>query len=286
MRVSEALLAGAMALSAAACSDDGHTDASAATASTPPGAASDSPAFDIEAFCEKTVGVGRPCQGDDAVLEGNKVGYCATLLRAARDEKRAHFDAAAASACAAAVASAEPPLPDRRKLHDLSDRFAACAEVVVGEQAAGSACDRTMECTPGLVCAAKICHAPKALGEDCVAIREEGAPAARSSCGPDLRCDGGRCGALAKAGGACKSAEQCATGLACRAGRCLVADPLAAGASCAASDECAADLYCAGKPGKCATRKRAGEPCESPDACVGLCSREAGQHCVAYCGSG
>lgn len=142
------------------------------------------PAFDIEGFCEKSMAVGRTCEGEDEFMEGNKVGLCASTLRAARDDDGAKLDAALAEKCLASVASAKPPLPDVRTLKTLAERFDTCrafAKVVPslrdvsavspGTNGEGDACKTTAECGHGLFCDQK-CVPQKKAGESCTKSHE------------------------------------------------------------------------------------------------------------------
>jgi hypothetical protein len=156
--------------------------------------------------------VGRPCQGDDELLEGNKIGLCTTTLREAEGEG-ARLDPGLAAACLAAV-EAGKPLPDVRTLELLAARFEACRELFAPIPALAAVAPRP----PGVA---------------------------------------------------------------------------RAGAACSASAECAHGHYCARKAdrnssdkGACAAQKAAGASCAGSDECLGRCSAQAGQRCMAYCGSG
>jgi hypothetical protein len=110
---------------------------------------------------------------------------------------------------------------------------AACADVYVGQAAAGDICFVDSYCRDGMVCDfrgatgdAGKCHAPLALGEACA-----------GTCGPGLFCDQSlHCAARLDAGAACTNAAQCASGYCAPettpgAGRvCAAAPPLCAGA--------------------------------------------------------
>jgi hypothetical protein len=182
----------------AACTKDEPVPAAGSAA------ASAAPAFDVDGFCEKAVGVGRRCDGDDALLEGNKVGLCTTTLH----EAGVALDAALGPACLAAVEAGQP-LPDVRTLELLVARFAACRQLLAP--------------VPSL---AKI--QPRAAGS------------------------------------------------------------AAPGQPCTTSADCANALFCdeSGSKKSCAAQKKAGEHCTKSDECRGRCSAQAGQQCVAYCGSG
>jgi len=141
--------------------------------------ASAAPAFDIDGFCEKALGVGRPCAGDDELLEGNKVGLCTTTLR----EAGVALDAALGAECLAAV-EAGKPLPDVRTLELLVARFEPCRKLLApvaslakvearatGRAAAGQPCTTSADCVHGLFCDGsdnkKTCTAQKKAGEPC-----------------------------------------------------------------------------------------------------------------------
>lgn len=160
--------------------------------------------FDIEGFCEKAMGVGRACEGDDELMEGNKVGLCATTLRAARDDEQVKLDDAIAEKCLAEVAGAKPPLPDIRTLKTLAERFESCraftkqvpslrlvTAVAVGTNKAGEGCQTTADCAHGHYC--------PAAGTDgkpgCLPQQEAGAPCrGNEECvGRCSRDDGNRC---------------------------------------------------------------------------------------------
>jgi hypothetical protein len=146
-------------------------------ASAEPSAA---PVLDIDGFCEKAVGVGRPCQGDDELLEGNKVGLCTTTLR----EAGVALDPSLAPACLTAVAEGKP-LPDLRTLELLVARFEPCRKLLApiaslakvearpaGRAAQGQPCAASADCAHGLFCTGteskKSCAAQKKAGERCV----------------------------------------------------------------------------------------------------------------------
>lgn len=242
-----------------ACDEKPSTEAppsaAASTAATPPG-------FDVEGFCERVMAVAgsRKCEGDDSIIEGNKIGYCSTMLREARDAERVGFDAAAAKACSEAVRTASD-LPDRRVLRDLSLRLEACRKVVVGKVSAEAACDHTMECKPGLLCVDKKCSPAAKEGEVCRALRDDGFTASASTCAVGLSC----------VDAACKKEKAKALG-----------DDKA---PCEAHADCQPMLHCSADK-RCAPKKKAGASCTKSDACLGRCSRKDGNTCVSYCGSG
>ena len=190
------------------CSKDAPSQAAGSATSSSPGAA----AFDIEGFCDKTMALGkeRKCEGDDELMEGNKVGLCSTTLRTARDDKGVKLDQLAAAACIKDVSGASPPLPDRRTLRHIADRFESCRRFA-----------------------------------SAVVTMPDGGPTKRGA---------------AAAGAACKTTNDCAHGLSCAADR--------------ASKR------------QCAPKKKAGEPCRASSECLGRCSRQQGNKCVSYCGSG
>ena len=161
-----------LTLVAACAKDEPAPSAGSATASA-------APAFDIDGFCEKALGVGRTCQGDDELLEGNRIGLCTTMLR----ENGVALDTALVPACLAAV-EAGKPLSDLRTLEMLVARFEPCrkllgpvaalAKVVprtVGSAAAGQPCTTTADCAQGLFCndddAKKSCAVQKKAVERC-----------------------------------------------------------------------------------------------------------------------
>jgi hypothetical protein len=142
-------------------------------------ATSGPPVFDIDAFCEKALGVGRPCQGDDELLEGNKIGLCTTTLR----EAGVTLDAALAPACLAAI-DAGRPLPDVRTLELLAARFEPCRKLLApvaslakvevrgaGRAGAGQSCASSNDCAHGLFCDGpgdkRACSPQKRAGERC-----------------------------------------------------------------------------------------------------------------------
>jgi hypothetical protein len=232
----------------AACSKDPSPSAAASAVATT--SATAAPAFDVEGFCERVMALpkARGCKGDDEIIEGNKVGYCTTTLREAREASRVRFDAEAATACISAVeGSAE--LPDRRNLADLALAVASCRKVVVGKQAPGAECANTFGCL------------------------------ASSSCGA------GHCKARVAEGATCTENDACPGGQRCRAGTCAAPTSQKDGARCEDARDCRHGSHCGGDH-RCAADKKAGEICSGSDECLGRCSREKGSHCVSYCGSG
>ena len=187
-----ALVSLLLLFSSAACDPLPATEAPATSSASASSAAA--PAFDVEGFCERTMALAasRRCEGDDTLIEGNKVGYCTTMLREARDAGRVRFDPAAAATCETAVKGASD-LPDRRVLRDLSLRFEACRKVVTGTQSAGAACDRTMECGAGLLCLAKTCQSAAKEGEACRELHDDGFTPTASTCAPPFGCSDGQC---------------------------------------------------------------------------------------------
>jgi hypothetical protein len=157
-----------------------------APAASSAGPASSAPVFDIDGFCDKTLGVGRPCDGDDELLEGNKIGLCTTTLR----EAGVTLDPALAPACIAAV-EAGKPLPDVRTLEMLVARFEPCRKLLspiaalakvepraAGTAAAGAACTTSADCGHGHFCPKdadpkkRVCTAQKKAGTSCVTSDE------------------------------------------------------------------------------------------------------------------
>ncbi len=144
-------------------------------------------AFDIEGFCETVMAVGRECEGDDELMEGNKIGLCAATLRAARDDDGVRLDEAASKLCLADAKLAEPPLPDVRTLTTLAQRFESCRAftrtvpslskltgVSVGVAKEAQACRKHTDCAHGLHCprtragTIRVCARKKKAGEACV----------------------------------------------------------------------------------------------------------------------
>jgi len=271
-----------------ACSrpkDDGAAT-SAATASAT-GVAK--PAFDVDGFCEKTMGMpaDRECEGDDEIIEGNKAGYCVTELTAARDAGRIAFDADQAAACVKAVQAADPPLRDRRTLRDLGLRFEACRKTAVGKQQAGAECKTTMECAAGRLCVGAKCTEPAKADAACQPLKEVSLSNVTSSCASGLYCAEGNCKPQVGEGKPCSSSPACQGDLRCRDGKCAKAAPLKEGAVCEADVDCGPKGHCAkeGKTTACRPRKAAGNDCLLDAECRGRCSRKDKQ-CVSYCGSG
>lgn len=144
----------------------------------PTAASAEQPVFDVEGFCEATLGVGRPCEGDDELLEGNKIGLCTTTLREARDQG-ATIDASLAPACIQA-AKADKTLPDVRTLETLVSRFESCRKLLVavpglakvsphkaGRAKAGDTCATSADCAHGLYCETRACAPKKKAGASC-----------------------------------------------------------------------------------------------------------------------
>lgn len=128
------------------------------------------------------MGVGRPCSGDDELMEGNKIGLCSTQLRAARDDESVKLDAGEADNCLADVKGAKPPLPDMRTLKTLAERFDTCRtfakevptlgqvkSVPVGTAKVGADCETHASCLHGSFCdqANKKCSGQKKASEAC-----------------------------------------------------------------------------------------------------------------------
>ncbi len=152
----------------------------APTAASATASVSSTPAFDVEGFCEKAMGVGRVCEGDDELMEGNKIGLCSTTLRTARDDEGVELDAAKGATCLAEVTKADPPLPDVRTLTTLAQRFASCRAftekvrslskveaVPPGSAAEGQACKVQTDCAHGLFCDGGSCAPQKKAGASC-----------------------------------------------------------------------------------------------------------------------
>ena len=204
---------------------------------------------------------GRVCEGDDELREGNKVGYCATVLREIRAAARAKFDQTKATACVAAAAKATT-LPDRRTLSDIAGAIAVCRGVVVGGQPPDAACDRNMECKSGLLCIKQRCIAAAAVGQPCTKLTDDGLTAATSTCKAHLRCIEDQCRLV-------KPTQPAKQGEACR------------------HDNCISGLYCArADKAICRPKQKAGASCSHSRECLGRCSRKDGRLCVDYCGSG
>jgi hypothetical protein len=164
----------AMALLLSACSKDQPAPADSSATAGPTADAAPAAVFDIDAFCEKAMALpaGRQCEGDDEIIEGNKVGFCTTVLRAGSDAARVSFDEAAAKRCLAEVKSAKPPLPDRRTLADIGARFEACRSFARGTQKKGEPCDNAVECGDALTCESAKCTERKAATEADAAAKD------------------------------------------------------------------------------------------------------------------
>jgi hypothetical protein len=238
----------------AACSKDPAGEAVGSASAVASASAPKPAAFDIDRFCEQAMalGDGRKCDGDDEIIEGNKVGFCTTVLRAASDSGRISFDEPAASRCLAAVKTAEPALPDRRTLTDMGARFAACRAFIRGSQKKDAACEHSVECEASLYCEAAQCTPRAAAGESC------------------------------------KSSDACVHGLVCQAGQCSNDPLLRDGAACQGRNVCTTGSSCQSRASKrvCTPKKKAGDSCGHSDDCLGRCSRAQGRQCVSYCGSG
>lgn len=131
--------------------------------------------------------VGRPCEGDDELMEGNKIGLCTTTLRTARDDHGVKLDAAGSKRCVSDAKSAK--LPDIRTLQTLVERFESCRELLkavpslaavksrpAGTVEAGKVCGPD-SCAPGLYCPAHTiknahCTPQKPAGEPCTTSPE------------------------------------------------------------------------------------------------------------------
>ena len=157
--------------------------APAATASAT--ATASAPLFDIEGFCDETMGVGRPCEGDDELMEGNKIGLCSITLRAARDEGVV-LDPAQGKKCLRDARAADPPLPDVRTLTTLAQRFESCRSFT----AEVPSLSKVQAVAPG-------------------SVEQGGACEVQSDCAHGLYCDGGSCAPQKKAGASCKSGQEC-----------------------------------------------------------------------------
>lgn len=171
-----------LGLSLVACSksEPAPTATATATASVAAG-----PVFDVEGFCDEAMGVGRACEGDDELMEGNKIGLCSTTLRAARDDEGVTLDPEAGKRCLADVRAADPPLPDVRTLTTLAQRFESCRRftekvpslskvtaVAVGDAAEGGTCEVQSDCKHGLYCDSGTCAPQKKAGEPCKSGQE------------------------------------------------------------------------------------------------------------------
>lgn len=173
-------------LASSACEESQPIPAGSASA---PVSAVAAPMFDIEGFCESTMAVGRRCEGDDELMEGNKIGLCTTTLRAAQDDDGVKLAAKAAEPCVAAVKKAKETLPDIRTLKTLAERFAPCRALLspvpsltdvkpveVGAKKAGEGCAGENDCARELYCAEskdeRACAAKKKAGERCTGSDE------------------------------------------------------------------------------------------------------------------
>ncbi len=144
------------------------------------------PSFDIEGFCDKTMAIADKCEGDDELLEGNKIGLCVTTLRTARDDEGARFDQKLADKCIGVVKAAKPPLPRIRTLKTLAVRFPECHTFLSGVPflakfkhrapgtiKSGEPCKKTRDCSYGLYCPlsrgeqSAACRPKKKAGEAC-----------------------------------------------------------------------------------------------------------------------
>ncbi len=193
----------------AACDGSAPTKPTASSVGSSTTKVSPTPAFDVEGFCEKTMEVGRKCEGDDTFKEGNKVGLCTSTLRAARDDDGVKLDDAHAKKCLADVLGAKPALPDIRTLKTLAQRFESCRKFVkavpslaavkavpLGTVKAGDLCDKQPDCVPGT-----FCPAPRggkkgaATSPTCVPVRKAGEPCSDSTqcLGRCSRKDGNKC---------------------------------------------------------------------------------------------
>ncbi len=215
----------------------------------------------------------------------------------------ASYDASAAAACYAAIASATCG-----ELGDLFSGLGPCASTHPNENSysgglqwpniagvfvhpssgVGAACDTNYPCATGYcattgtaVCAT--CAAYAAVGQSC----------ATAKCDPTASyCAAGTCAALLPMGASCTLAADCATKVCAGTPKTCTA-PGALGAACnAATAPCASPNYC--NAGVCAARVQAGGTCTSSSQCAaplvclgGTCATEPfhaqalGAPCVA-----
>lgn len=133
--------------------------------------------------------VGRPCEGDDELMEGNKIGLCTTTLRTARDDDGVKLDEATSRRCVDDAKRAK--LPDIRTLATLVERFESCRALLKavpslasvkprppGDIEADKPCTGSATCAPGLYCPAArgkdkpVCTPQKPAGETCAGSDE------------------------------------------------------------------------------------------------------------------
>ncbi|HEX9736010.1 MAG TPA: hypothetical protein VGG06_28950 [Thermoanaerobaculia bacterium] len=193
------------------------------------------------------------------------------------------LDAAAVDRCAADTAVELEGCGWVRPL--LPKPAAACAGLLQGTLAAGSACASSLECADGLYCRGLSqegpgrCAAPAAARAPCEAPADNLAAFTASRGDPRHReCDGqcvrGRCLPFAAAGEPCSGRASCRPGLNCLDGRCADRPLPAIGEPCAGGAGCG-DGYC--RDGVCAPVKERGEPCRLPFECRAMaCEKPAG----------
>ena len=174
---------------------------------------------------------------------------------------------------------------------------AECRSLVRGRLAAGSACESSLECEPGLHCRGVApersgrCAPPAAAGARCAVPADRLAAVLGGPAGDHPECDGicirGRCVARSEEGDACASSALCRPGLRCVDGRCANRPAPRIGEPCPERSVCADGAYCRG--GTCIALGEAGASCTLPFECASLaCRKEPGARsgrCGDRCGS-
>jgi hypothetical protein len=207
---------------------------------------------------------------------------------AAIDAGEVVFDANAAAACAAAIASATCDTTMTSPGRVLPD---ACYEIIAGTVAADGACAIDEECvsqvcnlTPGCTsaccpgtCAAGTAPTRPQLGQACSGFASSiGGACVNSYCDTSS----GTCQPYVAAGSACSpNTSVCAVGLGCTSGRC---EPLPGeSAACSVVPGCLElNDYCNATSATCTAFAIAGEACSSTTSCYFIYNCDSTQHCV------
>jgi len=280
----------------------------------------DSPAEDIDTFCDAALGRAASayetcCTDADKETWPYRTGHglaaavaweCKDKLAASVARGRIALDAAAMDSCAQAANAAYDAAGCGIFVTGFGWEASRCRDAVGGLQPLGAPCRYRYECAAGLICDGYregvdgACVEPP-TNTFCLLAELAGSAddildslfGVHPPCEPGFSClhtdQYGVCAPVVGAGGHCVSTPDCDTGLTCHAGICGDAGPSAEGGACRVSADCVAGLYClppaqAGADGTCALRKAGGEFCTvtPADECAGLCGAGV---CGSFCGS-
>lgn len=169
-----------------------------------------------------------------------------------------------------------------------------CSEgLILGNRGEGQPCISTLECGGTLHCMVSdggaVCARPQPVGAPCELAPELLAPLLRIA--PDVEkhaceglCRAHRCIQPVAEGGDCAWTSECARGLHCGDGHCVIGATARLGEPCAGED-CEEGTRCV--QGACRALKTLGASCASDEECLGRCvSGDGGGTCQMACDPG